>query len=222
MTTTGPDWTRGRLAALLGEFYGRGPRGGVKVAAAAADLNVSTARIRRWLRGHNDQPAAIPADWLQVLTTGGARTEIEAAGKAAYSRDAMTAIGLPKGRGVKQQWRDMGWLSPHFVLLIQPHNRPWRQLILTKARPVDDTPGDVLNRAVEAAHLARKRGALIDQVVVANKFAGDVLIHEAMRRQAPWAVHPPKAALPIGRGQVWADDAPSLNLSALADEIGAR
>ncbi|MBF6215811.1 hypothetical protein IU487_32960 [Nocardia puris] len=224
MTTPGPTWTRGRLAATLGEFYGRGPRGGVNVAAAAADLEVSTARVRRWLRGSNDQPAAIPPEWLRVLTTGGERVEREAAGKAAYAREAMIEIGLPKGRAIKQQWREMDWLEPHFVLLIQLRNRPWRQLILTKSSLLTATSGEpaVLDRAVVAADLASKRGTLLDEVVVANKFAGDVLIAEVMRRQAPWAVRPPKSALPTGRGQVWAEDAPELNLSALADEMGVR
>lgn len=92
------------------------------------------------------------------------------------------------------------------MLLIQIYDRPWRQLMMTKRG--------------NAADQARKRGHVLDQVVVPTKFHGDVLIHEVMSRQAGWAVRPPKKALSVGRGQVWADDGPDIDLSVLAVELG--
>ncbi|WP_063043766.1 hypothetical protein [Nocardia pseudovaccinii] len=206
MTSKQPTWTRGRLAATLGECYGRTPTGKVDVTAVAAAFKRAPSTVRKWLRGTDDQPSAMPAARLRELTTGGPRTEREAVGKADYAREAIARIALPKDRGINPQWRQQEWLDAHFVLLIQIYDRPWRQLLMTKRG--------------NAADQARKRGEVIDQVVVPTKFHGDVLIHEVMAHQAAWAVRPPKNALSVGRGQVWADDAPEIDLSVLAVELG--
>ncbi|WP_225731045.1 MULTISPECIES: hypothetical protein [unclassified Nocardia] len=207
-TLTGPIWTRARLAATLGECYGRTASGAVDVAAVAADFAVAPRTVWKWLRGANDQPAAIPRARLRALTTGGPRVEREADGKVAYSREAIVQIGLPREIGVKDQWRQQEWLDTHFVLLVEIYDRPWLQLMMTKRG--------------QAADLARKRGTVVDQAAVLTKFHGDVLIHEAMKRQAPWAIRPHKTQLKEGRGQVWAADAPDLDLSALAVELELR
>ncbi|MBC7299533.1 hypothetical protein [Nocardia salmonicida] len=206
--STNSTWTRARLVAALADCYGRTPRGAVDTKAVAADFGVTPRTVRKWMHGADAALAAIPADRLRTLTTGGARTEREADGKAAYAREALAAIALPKERGIKQQWRDQGWLDTHFVLLVHLHGRPWHQLILTKQG--------------NAADQARRRGEVLDQTAVPNKFAGDVLIHAAMQRQAPWAIRPSKAQLAVGRGQVWTADAPELNLSALAVDLDVR
>ncbi|MEU6562584.1 hypothetical protein [Nocardia nova] len=205
-TGTGPTWTRGRLADTLGECYGRTSAGTVDIDAVAAAFTRAPATVRNWLRGTDGKPSAMPTARLRELTTGGPRTEREADGKATYAREAIARIAMPKDRGLNPQWRQQEWLDAHFVLLIQIHGRPWRQLMMTKRG--------------NAADEARKRGEVIDQAVVPTKFHGDVLIHEVMARQAPWAVRPPRTALSVGRGQVWADDAPTIDLSALAVELG--
>ncbi|MFD6356665.1 hypothetical protein [Nocardia tengchongensis] len=216
--TTGPTWTRGRLAALLGEFYGRTPAGAVDVAAAARELKVHPRTVRRWLGGPDDAAAAIPAERLEALTTAGLGRQ------AVTDRANLERMMLPGGRGMLPVWRESRWDEPHFVLLIQPHGHPWRQLILTRNGQTSTTAANVLDQAVYAAQLARKRGTLLDEVIVSNRFAGKVLIHNVMQRQKPWAIRPPKSALADarGRGQVWSDDAPEISLSALADEAGLR
>lgn len=203
-----PVWTRARLVNALADCYGRTPRGALDTAAVAADFGVIARTVRKWVHGADTAPAAIPAARLRTFTTGGARTEREAEGKAAYAREALALIAMPKDRGINPQWREQGWLDMHYVLLVHLHERPWHQLILTKSG--------------RAADQARRRGEVLDQAAVPNKFAGDVLVRAAMSQQGPWAIRPPKARLPVGRGQVWTADAPELSLTALAVELGLR
>lgn len=98
--SAGPTWTRGRLAATLGECYGRTPAGAVDVAAVAKGFGRAQSTVRKWLRGTDEKPSAMPASRLRELTTGGRRVEREAVGKADYAREAIARIALPRDRGI--------------------------------------------------------------------------------------------------------------------------
>lgn len=62
----------------------------------------------------------------------------------------------------------------------------------------------------------RRRGTIIDTVDLPTWFHGQVLAHTVMTRQQAWRVHPAKEQLETGRTQVWMNDAPPVDLSALA------
>ncbi len=203
-----PAWTRARLFATLIECYGTTKRGTLNVKLVAADFKVSVSTVRNWLRGADSDPAAIPAARLRQLRTGGPAIERRADGQIAYAHNAIQANKLPHRRNVIPQWDEQEWFTPHAVVLIAVYGRPWHQLILSKHSSIVDD--------------ARRRGEVIDVATVPTKFHGDLLVRAAMQRQAAWAIRPHKSQLEIGRGQLWAEDAPALNLSALAVEQGLR
>ncbi|MCX5046250.1 hypothetical protein OG921_24060 [Aldersonia sp. NBC_00410] len=203
----GPVWTRGRVAQLLRDCYGQTARGAVDVAAVARVENVSTRTVRRWIAGSDEAPAAIPAARLAALTTGGAAVEKHAAAKAEYAREAIRAIALPKGRGILPPWKRDGWLDQHLVMVLDLHAGPWRQVVLTRGG----------GRALTEL---RRRGEPIDVTTVATRFHADVLVHEVMNRMAPWQIQ--ARFMTKGRGQTWSEDAPKVDLSVLAVELGLR
>lgn len=206
-TVAGPEWTRGRLVSMLSDCFGETSSGAVDIAAVARGMAVTERTVQRWIAGADTAPAVIPAVRLRQLRTGGPSVEKHAAAKATYARNAIRAIALPKGRGILPPWERDGWLKQHVVLVLATYSGPWRQLVATNG-------GD---RAVTEI---RRRGEILDLTTVTTKFHADLLVHDVMTRLAPWQVQ----ARPLrkGRGQAWSDDAPDIDLSVIAVELGLR
>ena len=53
-----------------------------------------------------------------------------------------------------------------------------------------------------------------------TQFHAQVLTHAVMVRQRAWRVHPAIERLPVGRTQVWMDDAPAVDLDGLRTRWG--
>lgn len=199
----GPRWTRKRLVDTLTACYGRSLRGGVRVAAVAADFDVSTRTVQRWIHGTNRQNAHIPARRLARLKYGDEQAEVRRLQQADYARDAIAQIALPKQRGILPAWRDRGWLEPHVVAVIAVRARPWKQVAVTNgtARSLQDL---------------RRRGDILEITTVATRFHAVVLASEVMAVVRAWRIHPSKSQLASGRSQVFANDGPPVDLSVLA------
>lgn len=206
---TGPRWTRKRLVDMLENCYGRAPRGGVDTAAVAAAAGVSPRTVRRWIHGQNRQRAAIPPNRLQQLTFAPDEVELRNRQQSDYARDAIARIALPKGRGILPAWRKQGWLEPHVVAVIAVTGQPWRQVVIS-------------NGTSRSMAETKRRGTVLDVTTVPTRFHAVVLAHEVMERVKPWRVNPLPRILAHGRTHVWAQDAPSVDLSVLAVEKALR
>ena len=201
--SVGPRWTRKRLVDTLAACYGRSPRGGV-----------ACRRGRRGLRGDAADGAAVDARHQSAerahprtpLGTADVRRRTGRGPPTPASRLRVRgdrADRAAQGRGILPAWRDRGWLEPHVVAVIAVRARPWRQVVVTNgtARSLEDL---------------RRRGDILDITTVATRFHAVVLASEVMALVRPWRIHPSKARLAQGRSQVFAHDAPSVDLSVLA------
>jgi hypothetical protein len=208
-----PTWTGEQLAVVLGVLFGVNKRGGPDTAAAATALGVSRRSVQRWLRSgaggavrmskpHLEQvrDLAVPDDVVR-------RDEERA---AAYTRDALERIALPKGRGVLQAWRDQHWLDQHLVTVIDLH-LGLRQISLTR----------VTSRTQQRGERTRA-GTLVDFCVVATRFHAQLLVHAVLAEVQPWRVRGRARAPRQGASHTWLPDAPHTDLSEMAVAHGLR
>ncbi|HEY5856334.1 MAG TPA: hypothetical protein VIW24_20420 [Aldersonia sp.] len=207
--SAGPRWTRKRLVDTLAACYGRTPRGAVRVDAVAEDFEVTPRTVQRWMHGQNRQNAHIPERRLAQLMFGDAQSEVRRLQQAAYAREAIAQIALPKQRGILPAWRDRGWLDPHVVAVIAVHARPWRQVVVS-------------NGTARSLEELRRRGDILDITTLPTRFHAVVLANEVMALVQPWRIHPSTTRLTQGRYQVFAHDAPPVDLSVLAVSHGLR
>lgn len=203
-TTPGPRWTRGRLTGMLLECYGPNDHGGVDLAAVAEYAGVTPSTVRRWISGgmkDRRRRAACPPKRIVQLQRG---PEIVERRNQQQCEHALAAIdSIHTGQPPQPAWEKQRWLEPHTVAVIAIYGKPWYQVAVTKAN----------HRAL--ADL-RRRGTIIDTVEVPTWFHGQVLAHTVMTRQQAWRVHPAKEQLETGRTHVWMNDAPAVDLSAVA------
>ena len=149
---------------------------------------------------------AIPKHRIIQLQRGPA--EVERRNEQPY-RHALSALGsIDDERSILPAWRKQGWLDQHIVAIVEIHGRPWLQVAVT-------------NGSERALGELRRRGATVDNLAVPTRFHAQVLAHTVMVRQQAWRVHPTAQRLAAGRTQVWMADAPPLDLSALADDLGS-
>ena len=68
----------------------------------------------------------------------------------------------------------------------------------------------------------RRRATVLDSITLPTRFHAQVLAHAVMTRQQAWRIHPTPQQLPQGRTQVWMNDAPPVDLKALARRLAAQ
>jgi hypothetical protein len=200
----GPRWTRGRLADMLLECYGPGDHGGVNLADVAEYVGVTPPTVRRWISGgkhHRRRQTSCPPARIAALQRG--PDLVERRNQQQYDHALSAIEAISDGQPIQPAWEKQGWLDKHAVAILAIYGKPWYQVAITKAN----------HRAL--AEL-RRRGTTLDTVEVPTWFHGQVLAHTVMTRQQAWRVHPTKEQLAIGRTQVWMNDAPPLDLAALA------
>lgn len=109
---------------------------------AARRRHVHPNTIRRWTRGEPDQIAPIPPKRLHTLTRGYRPTRATLT-REKYERQRLDVMEdrrrLGRGRGNLNEYRRLGWLEPHSVLIIESRDRPLRRIAVTRADPTTIT-----------------------------------------------------------------------------------
>ncbi|UQX13194.1 hypothetical protein [Candidatus Mycobacterium methanotrophicum] len=188
---------------MLLACYGPTARGKVN-AAAAEYAGVTAGTVRRWIAGGKParrRATSCPPARIARLQRGPDLAEHRNQQRHAHALAAIDSLAA--GRPPQPGWRKQGWLDQHTVAIIAIHQKPWRQVVVTKAN----------DRAL--AELAR-RGVIIDTIKTPTRFHAVALAHTVMARQQAWRVHPAADQLATGRTQVWMNDAPPVDLAALA------
>lgn len=199
-----PVWTRARLERVLFVLYGVGPRGGLNVKAASADLGVTTRSIYRWL----DTPdgrfrANIPTLRLETLIDGmlpSAETLDDEVFQLQNFRGAVAGWNA-RPRRVKPEWKTQGWLAKHQVSLFKIPGLPLHQVVATATA----------SKAYETLH---RRGQLVDSVIVPTRMHAHAMAYQLLRDYHEWRVHAPADAVRRGRTWCWFSDAPVTDLKS--------
>ena len=208
----GPRWTVRQLEGVLALSYGAGPRGGPDTVAAAAALGVSRRTVQRWLHGSPRARARIPAQRLLQITLPTPQVLRQEEQAAAYAREAIARIALPKGRGVEDVWRVQRWLEPHLVAVLEVNTDRGVRL-----RQVTVSRGHT-----KSLQALRRRGVVADFTVVPTRFHATVLVHELLGRVQPWRVLPLPGVVTMGRTQTWSGTARLVDLDQLGTSLGLR
>lgn len=200
----GPRWTRARLAGMLLECYGPNDNGGIDLAAVAEYAGVTPRTVRRWISGDsNDRRRKTPCPPKRITQLQRGPELVERRDQQQYEHALAAIDSLDNDQPPQPAWQKQRWLEPHSVAIIAIYGKPWYQVAVTKAN----------HRAL--ADL-RRRGTILDTVEVPTWFHGQALAHTVMTHHQAWRVHPAKEQLETGRTQVWMNDAPAVDLSALA------
>jgi len=201
-------WTRDQLAVALLMLFGPARRGGPDTAAAAAELEVSRRTVQRWLRSPADARApmsAAHAAAVQALAGVDEQVRRDEQRTAAYARDALERIALPKGRGVLPAWREQQWLDQHLVTITElGHGVLQAALtrVTSRSRPRD--------------------GQVVAFRVVPTRFHAQLLVHEVLTAVSPWRVRGRVLAPKQGSTRTWLPGAPDIDLDELAAVHGLR
>ena len=202
--TSKPRWTKRQLEVAFAACYGTTSGGSVDIDYVAAAFGVPRRTVQRWLRGSPREKAAIPATRLQQLQYPLPEIRRIEQQALANARTVLKGLDLPRGRGVRKEWRDRQWMDPHVVAILRPHGSTrLQQVAIARGAP----------RPVAALH---KRGPLDDFVTVPTRFHADVLVGEILDRVGPWRLYPDNSIVESGRTRVWAAWAPRVDLSAVA------
>jgi hypothetical protein len=189
---------------MLLACYGPGDHGRVNVADVAQYVGVTPPTVRRWISGGKQQrrrATSCPPARIAALQRGPAL--IERRNQQHYDHALSAIEAIRAGAPIPPAWQTQGWLDQQVVAILAIYGKPWYQVAVTKAN----------HRAL--AEL-RRRGTTLDTVEAPTWFHGQVLAHTVMTHQQAWRVHPAKEQLAIGRTQVWMNDAPPVDLAALA------
>lgn len=204
----GPRWTRKRFNTMLADCYGTTITGDINAEAVAEYAGVTPATVRRWIGGdssaasrHTDAPSA------RIAQLQRGPDSVENINHGGYQRAQLALANLDDDTYILPAWRESGWLNEHAVVIVEVNNKPWRQVIITKA-----------NR--RALTEIRRRSVIVTSLTLPTRFHAQVLAHAVMLRQQAWRVHPSSEQLSKGRTQVWMADAPAVPLGSVADQIG--
>jgi hypothetical protein len=201
----GPRWTRKRFITMLADCYST--TGDVDIAAVAEYADVTATTVRRWIRGSpsaNGRPAAAPTARIVQLQRG--PDVVERRNQQQYEHALEALAELDDETSILPAWRQQGWLDEHTVAIVDIKDKPWRQVVITKANP-------------RALAELRRRSAIVTSLTLPTRFHAQVLAHAVMTRQQAWRVHPSPDQLAVGRTQVWMADAPAVQLGFIADHI---
>lgn len=209
----GPLWTRARLARVMSLRFGTNSRGHVDADAAAAALGVSPRTVRRWLAGrHGRQLAHIPPrrlrQLIEVLQPATERRRDEQQ-QADYAREAIEQLKLPRKLGVLPSWEKRRWTEPHVVAVLGIRKHGIRQLA-------------VMRSGGRTSDALRRRGQVLDFVVVPTRFHATVLVHRMLTELGPWRFQAKPGSVLQGVTQAWLDDAPPVDLAATYTDLGLR
>lgn len=204
-----PRWSRKRLIGMLIDCYGPSPSNGVDFAAVAHYAGVSPATVRRWItaRPPAGRRMVIPKSRLTQLQC--APAEVERRNQQRYEHALAALASIDDDKSILTAWRERRWLDQHSVAVIAIRGRPWLQVAIT-------------NGSKRALAELLRRGAMISATHVPTQFHAQVLSHAVMVRQQAWRVHPALERLPVGRTQVWMNDAPEVDLDELANTLGIQ
>ena len=209
----GPTWTKARLERVLRLKYGTTPQGRLNVAAVAAAMEVSPRTVRRWLKASSGRAkAAIPASRLQQLIgllLPDPRTLSTEAKADVYALDAIRRLALPRRMGVLPSWEEQRWTEDHMVAVLGIAKSGVRQLTIARA-------------GLERTDEVQKRGRVIDFVILPSRFHATVLVSQVLRDLGPWRFQASKKDVKQGFTWVWLDDAPTVDLAALATRLELR
>lgn len=203
----GPRWTRKRFITMLTDCYGTTITGGVDIAAIAEYTDVTPATVRRWISGNsntNARRSTAPTARIVQLQRG--PDVVERRNQQQYERALAALAELNDETTILTAWHQQGWLEEHTVAIVEIKDKPWRQVVITKANP-------------RALNELRRRSGIVTSLTLPTRFHAQVLTHAVMTRQQAWRVHPSPEQLAIGRTQVWMADAPAVQLGSLADQI---
>jgi hypothetical protein len=205
----GPRWSRKKLIDMLIDCYGPTARNGVDTAAVAHYAGVSTSTVRRWIASPPapQRRPVIPKPRLVQLQRG--PTEVERRNLQRYEHALAALASIDDEASILTAWREQRWLDQHTVAVVAIRGRPWRQVAIT-------------NGSKRAVGELLRRAAMVSTLRVPTQFHAQVLAHAVMIRQQAWRVHPALERLPVGRTQVWMDDAPAVDLIDLARSLGLR
>lgn len=202
----GPRWTRQRLSAMLIECYGRTKRGRIDIEAVAEYVGVTASTVRRWISGPGTarRLSSIPERQLVVLQRGPELIERRNDQQFQHALQAIAAWST--GDGVREVWRTQGWLAPHSVIRVAINGKPWHQVVISNANS-------------RSMNELRRRATILQTVVLPTRFHAVVLAHFVMTRLRAWRVHPAPEQLATGRTQVWMNEAPDVDLQAIAGAL---
>lgn len=204
----GPRWTRKRFIGMLADCYGTTLTGDVDIDAVAGYAGVTPATVRRWIigdRSTNGRNVAVPPARIAQLQRGPQDIEDRNEGAVEHAQLVLANLGDPTY--ILPVWRNRGWLNDHAVIITEVKEKPWRQVIITKANP-------------RALTEIRRRSVIVTSLTLPTRFHAQILAYAVMVRQQAWRVHPSPEQLASGRTHVWMADAPAVPLGSLADQIG--
>jgi hypothetical protein len=193
---------------MLADCYGANAADGIDVEAVAEYAGVTAATVHRWIGSDNvpnSRHSAAPPARIAQLQRG--PDSVESLNEGAFERAQLILANLDDDTYILPTWRESGWLNEHAVIIVEVNNKPWRQVIVTKANP-------------RALTEIRRRSVIVTGLALPTRFHAQILSHAVMIRQQAWRVHPSAAQLGKGRTQVWMADAPAVPLGFLADQMG--
>ena len=209
----GPLWTRARLVRVMSLRFGTNSRGHVDTSAAAAALGVSPRTVRRWLAGNSGRQLAHipPRRLLQLIevlqpTTERLRDEQR---EADYARHAIEQLKLPRKLGVLPSWQKRRWTEQHVVAVLAIRKAAIRQLAVMRSGP-------------KTSETLRRRGPVLDFMVVPTRFHATVLVHEMLTELGPWRFQAKPGSVLQGATFAWLDDAPTIDLAITYTGLGLR
>jgi hypothetical protein len=206
--TTKPRWTTRQIEVAFAACYGTTSSGSVDIDYVAAAFGVTRRTVQRWLHGSPREKAAIPARRLQQLQFPLPEIRRVEQQALANARTVLSGLDLPRGRGVRKEWRERQWMDPHVVAILRPHGSTSLQQVA------------IARGASRPVAALRKRGPLDDFVTVPTRFHADVLVGEVLSRVGPWRLYPDDRIVEAGRTRVWAAWAPRIDLPAVARTTG--
>lgn len=167
-------------------------------ATVAKRRHVHPNSVRRWIKGELDDPAPIPQARLRLLLRGYQVTRATRT-REHHERDRLEVMAqrqrLGRGRGNLKEYRRLGWLDPHSVLIIEDHNRPLRRITVTRANPTTVT------RAIAGGHL-------VHTIREPDRFAAERTRHTILAAVDDDRIQLPRTRLDRGHTQVWLAGAP--------------
>ena len=167
-------------------------------ATVARRRHVHPSSVRRWINGELDHPAPIPEARLRLLLRGYQVTKATRT-RERHEQERLEVMAqrqrLGRGRGNLDEYRRLGWLDPHSVLIIEDHNRPLRRITVTRASPATVT------RAIAGGHL-------IHTIREPERFAAQRTRHAILTAVDDDRIQLPRTRLNRGHTQIWLAGAP--------------
>jgi len=191
--------------------FGTNVRGEIDVDAAAAALGVTPRTVRRWLVASSGRSLAhIPPKRLEqlielLLPDEGVLAREQQG--VEYARRAITALGEPRGLGVLPAWKAQHFDQPHEVAVISIPGISVRQVTISWVSAT---------RRIGF----KRRGRVLDKVVVPSRFHATVLAYQVLQDVGPWRFRATRRQARQGYTWAWMAGAPRVRLAETAQRCG--